>query len=184
MIGNIAMVRNCTELTEFINLRNSFKVPNQYPPSKLKVIMVDDLNPNQQDYICGSILLPQARAMEYLIEGDTFGFENEYLSKLNCDVDVKDYLTVLLAGLMEKSFDYVLFFDFVNNYNMPDIARVLTNFLYNSLGLVIYSFDQIQVDHSLLFNQSMIPEAFMNNKNMLISAGYANAIAPNLFMKF
>lgn len=183
MIGNIAMVQNCTELTDFINLRNSFKVPNQYPPSKLKVIMVDDLNPNQQDYICGSILLPHAKAMEYLIDGDTYNFENEYLMKLNCDSDVKDYLTVLLAGLMEKSFDYVFFFDFINNYNMPDISKVLLNFLYNSLGLVVYPFDQIKANNSLLFNQSMIPEAFINNKNMVMSAGYSSA-TPNLFMKF
>lgn len=182
MIGNITYVKSCSELTDLINIRNSFKIPRQPAvKSKVKVIVVDDMNPNQKDYICASILLPNAKAMEYLINGHEAMFRFEYERKLYNDPDIKEYFAVLLTGLMEKSYDYILFFDFVNNYNMPIISDTLMNFLVKTYGLVMVSYEQVKEDPNILFMQCMNNQYFLQNKNLIMEYGYSNS-RPKLFM--
>lgn len=187
MIGNISIATNFNELNFIIQTRINTKVKdyrsNGIKEPKCKVIVVDDLCPNDPDYVCASILLPDSKSMECLIEGDYMQFEYFYNMKLYNDPDIKEYLAVIITGLMERSYDYIIYFDFLNNSNMQPIANCLINFLDKNLGLIFYDAMCIQQNPQVLYNQSMKPESVMSNKMAIDAYGYSDR-KPTLFQQF
>lgn len=187
MIGNISVATNFNELNFIIQTRMNTKVAayksNGMNAPKCKVIVVDDFCPNESDYVCASILLPDSKSMECLIDGNYAQFDYFYRMKLLNDSDIKEYLVVIITGLMERAYDYVLYFDFQNNTNMQPIAQTLCSFLSDNLGLLFYDAACIQQNPQVLFYQSMKPEAMAANKSAIDAYGYSDR-APSLFQQF
>ena len=188
MIGNISIATNFNELNFIIQTRLNTKVSsymsNGMNGPKCKVIVVDDFCPSDdRDYVCASILLPDSKSMECLIDGNYAQFDYFYNMKLMNDPDIKEYLAVIITGLMERGYDYIFYFDFQNNTNMQPIAQSLINFLDRNLGLLFYNAACIQQNPQVLFYQSMRPEAMYANKKAIDSYGYSDK-APSLFQQF
>ena len=191
MIGNISIATNFNELNFIIQTRENIKVrsykSNGLDAPRYKVIVVDDYRPDDNDtdntYMCASILLPDGNSMECLINNDYRKFEYFYNMKLMNDKDVKEYLVAIIAGLMERAYDYIFYFDFQNNTIMPPIARYLIDFLSINLGLLFYDAVSIQQNPLTLFYQSMKPEAMYANKKAIDAYGYSNK-KPSLFQQF
>lgn len=189
MIGNISFATNPNELTFILQTRMNTKVAayksRGIDAPKCKVISIDDFCPRGiEDFLCASILLPPPRAMDYLIDGNYDQFYYLYKAKLTEDKDVVEYIIALVAGLMEKSWDYILYFDFDNNSNMGTIVTFLFNYLRLAFGLVFYSALDIQNNPNALYNQSVMPEFMMNNLNILYDNGYAQIIQESVFHQF
>lgn len=149
MIGKILMAGDMDELQNLCMVRSAFftsyitECKNRgvnFVPNKLKIVVINDTDSFGDDYIVGSILLPDSKAMFHLIEGDLLGFMDMYYNKLDNDRDVQEYLIVLIAGLVERGFDYVFYFD-NNDYSIwSPIANALQGYLYNKFGLsCVYS---------------------------------------------
>ena len=82
MIGNISIATNFNELNFIIQTRLNTKVSsymsNGMNAPKCKVIVVDDFCPNDdRDYVCASILLPDSKSMECLIDGNYAQYETD-----------------------------------------------------------------------------------------------------------
>jgi len=188
MIGNISIATNFNELNFIIQTRLNTKVrsymSNGIEAPKCKVIVIDDYCPKDDDnYMCASLLLPDGKSMECLINDDYAQFEYFYNMKLMNDQDVKEYLVVIIAGLMERGYDFIFYFDFQNNTIMQPIAQYLINFLNMNLGLLFYDAACIQQNPQALFYQSMRPEAMYANKKAIDAYGYSNK-KPSLFQQF
>lgn len=192
MIGNLTVAGSIQELSFILETRITHK---KQQCSKLgidiprcKVIVIDDwdITYDQDDYICASILLPDAKSMECIVAGNLATFRTLYWNKLENDNDVKEYLIVLLAGLMEKGFDYVFYTDTTNNANLIPIMIELTTFLNRKLGLKFYSSDDVLDNPYVLDEQSVSPEFRMPNKMAIQQYGYQNPDSPigNLFVQF
>lgn len=187
MIGNISIATSMQALNNIIALRNQYKVA-QYKQRgmtapRCKVIVIDDFCPKDPDYICGSILLPPPRSMECLIEGNMEMYEYIYHSKFVSDDDVHEYICILLTGLMERDIDYILYADTVNNYNMIPIISTLTQMLSMYYGLIFVGDGDIMNNPNLLFNQSVLPEFVVKDKELIDRYGYSDK-APSLFYQF
>lgn len=196
MIGNITIATNPMELNFIVQTRNTVKIPacrnNGIEEPKHKIIMVDDCKPNQDGFLCGSILLPGAEAMENLICENLANFSYFYDMKLKTDEEVIEYIAVIIAGVMEGPnrndgkpsvpYDFTLYFDCINNYNMPVIAQFLCEFLSKHFGLILYNAASIQANPALICSQSMMPEFMIRNKQFIADLGYSNN--PELFQRF
>lgn len=192
MIGNVMVAYDNNQLNYLVNERLKYKLnyANQkkqmgvkYEIPKCKVLLVDDYNPEQEDYVPASILLPNGNTMSYLIAGDEVDFRYLYTQKLNMDSEVKDYLAVIVAGLMEYNIDYILYFDCASNIYMQEISNVLLSFLNNMLGIVVYNAMQFQQDNSVCIQQSMLPHYVANNKLAIDGMGYSKN-KPTVFQQF
>ena len=193
MIGNVICAIDNTQLNNLIEIRKNFKynyikelnekTGQNFSIPKCKVIVIDDLVINQDDFIGGSILLPDGKAMYSLIENDYNNFSMQYINKLSNDPNIREYLTILLSGLIEKGFDYIIYFN-NNDYQMAlTIANVLFGYLYNMYGMIVYSYDNIINQPSLLLNQSIHPEKLVFDKQLIEQYGYA-LNNPGLFYNF
>ncbi len=186
MIGNVIIIADMESLSKVINIRNSTKVQSYIKagkkPPKCKVIMIDDYVPEDPDYICGSILLPPANSMYSLIEGDYAAFEYMYNEKLYKDAGVTEYMIIILTGLMERGFDYIIYCD-RSNMNMVPISNILFNFMHNKFGLNFIGDGDVMRDPRLLFNQAVAPEYYQRNKFLIDSYGYSDR-EPSLFAQF
>lgn len=192
MIGNLTIAGSVQELSFILKTRINHR-KQQYSRlgidiPRCKVIVIDDwdITYDQDDYICASILLPDAKSMECIVAGNLDTFRMLYWNKLENDNDVKEYLIVLLAGLMEKGFDYVFYADTINNPNLIPIMIELTTFLNRKLGLNFYSSDVIMENPNVLDEQSVSPEFRIPNKLAIQQYGYQNPDSPigNLFVQF
>ena len=193
MIGNVICAIDNAQLNNLIEIRKNFKynyikelnekTGQNFSIPKCKVIVIDDLVINQDDFIGGSILLPDGKAMYSLIENDYNNFSMQYINKLSNDPNIREYLTILLSGLIEKGFDYIIYFN-NNDYQMAlTIANVLFGDLYNMYGMIVYSYDNIINQPSLLLNQSIHPEKLVFDKQLIEQYGYA-LNNPGLFYNF
>ena len=193
MIGNVICAIDNVQLNNLIEIRKNFKynyikelnekTGQNFSIPKCKVIVIDDLVINQDDFIGGSILLPDGKAMYSLIENDYNNFSMQYINKLSNDPNIREYLTILLSGLIEKGFDYIIYFN-NNDYQMAlTIANVLFGYLYNMYGMIVYSYDNIINQPSLLLNQSIHPEKLVFDKQLIEQYGYA-LNNPGLFYNF
>lgn len=193
MIGNVICAIDNAQLNNLIEIRKNFKynyikelnekTGQNFSIPKCKVIVIDDLVINQDDFIGGSILLPDGKAMYSLIENDYNNFSMQYINKLSNDPNIREYLTILLSGLIEKGFDYIIYFN-NNDYQMAlTIANVLFGYLYNMYGMIVYSYDNIINQPSLLLNQSIHPEKLVFDKQLIEQYGYT-LNNPGLFYNF
>jgi len=190
MIGNITIANNTQELSAIIQTRLNTKVrdyrKNGMEAPKCKVIVVDDYcnEYNQDDYITAPILLPDSKSMECLVFGQMDQFEYLYRYKLMNDPDIKEYLIVLVAGLMEKQFDYIFYFDTANNTNLAPIESVLMNFLREAIGLTFRTAGEVIQNPQLLYEQSMLVEFYQSNLMAVSQWGYNVKSTNGLFRNF
>ena len=118
MICNVSCAINFEQLNSLIEIRKRFKYEytknlnertgQNFGIPKCKIIVVDDMIIKQDNYIGGSILLPDARAMYSLIEGDYYSFKADYQNKIYNDVNVREYLIILLSAFFCCNFLYFL----------------------------------------------------------------------------
>ena len=178
MIGNVTFARDKNELNSLIGMRNQYFtncIINyaakgiMFKPHKLKIIVVNDMSSDNcnSDFIIGSILLPNSRAMFALIEGDYNTFIQEYYNKLETDKDIQEYLIVLLAGLVDKEFDYVFYFDCDDPSMYNAISNALMNYLYQKFGITAIYTPVVLSNPNLFLSQSIIPERIMMVQNLI-----------------
>lgn len=189
MIGNISVAGNANQLNYLINLRTNYiqgqvtayqqKLGDSFKPNKLKIIVIDDMSTCGEDYIIGSILLPNTRALIYLTEGDNNGFAQEYIRKLE-DPNVQEYIVVLLAGLVERNFDYIFYFNNDDPIMIQSIASVLFNYLYQKFGIIVYD---VLSNPATLGMQSIDTNRFMEVQNLIYQYKISNR-QPSLFQQF
>lgn len=192
MIGNITMARNMNELQTLIQSKYTFM--NNYielckskgatieKPHKTKIVVINDTNSCGDEYIVGSILLPNSRAMFHLIEGHTNDFVYEYYNKLMYDSEIQEYIAVLLAGLLERGFDYIFYFDNEDDSICLPICNALSNYLYTTYGVVCYNAIDV-ISNNLYMNQSIVPEAVTNIQNIINNYKLSNR-PTQLFMQY
>lgn len=192
MIGNVSKAMTNEDLNSLISIRLGFKhsyakklkeIGVDYKVPKCKIIVIDDIVISEDDYIGGSILLPDARTMDLLINGDYINFSNQYHQKLLNDENIKEYLIILLTGLMEKGFDYILYFNSMDFSLSQTISQSLCQFLENTIGLIIYPIEAIKNYPNLLLEQSINVNYIQQNKLAIDSYGYS-VKQPNLFQQF
>lgn len=193
MIGNVSCAINFEQLNSLIEIRKRFKYEytknlnektgQNFGIPKCKIIVIDDMIIKQDNYIGGSILLPDARAMYSLIEGDYYSFKTDYQNKIYNDVNVREYLIILLSGLIEKGFDYIIYFNSDDFQMSVTIAKELFEALYNLYGIIVYSFEQIYNQPILLNNQCIDPNKLLFDKQQIEQYGYSTRKA-GLFYTF
>lgn len=189
MIGNISFAGDSNQLNYLIQLRTSFKNgqvemykqkgDNNFQPNKLKIIILDDMSQCGDNCLIGSILLPNTRALIKLTEGDYNGFTQEYINKLESP-DIQEYIVILLAGLVERNFDYIFFFNNDDQAMVKYISNVLFTYLFNKFGIIVYDC----MSNSALFAcQSVDSNRFMQAQNLIIQYKMSNR-EPSLFWQF
>ena len=187
MIGNISVATDPNALNFIIKTRLDLKVAaykqSGFIEPKCKVIVVDDYDPKQKDFACGSILLPDTNASNCLVEGDMYDFEQFYQVKLMYDDMVREYINTIIAGIMDYYMDYVFYFDFVNNMYMPYIADALLRFLHENDGLIFYNAIDISNNPLLLLEQSMEPSFMQRNRKLIEDAGLNRTESTGVFQK-
>lgn len=191
MIGNITVAGSTQELgficeTRYRKIQKYRNMGLEAP--RCKVIVVDDwdITYDQDDYICAPILLPDAKSMECLVAGDMNSFHMLYWNKLENDQDVREYIICILAGLMEKGFDYVFYVDGLNNPNLVPIMKELMSYLNAKYGLDFFTVNDISYNPDLLNEMSVDVKFRESNKAIIQQYGYQNPNSPvgNLFTTF
>ena len=192
MIGNISIIGNMNQLQSFIMIRGQFmksyitecnKNGIAFVPNKTKIVVVNDTDSCSDDYIVGSILLPNSRAMFHLIEGDYNNFCQEYYNKLESHPSVQEYIVVLLAGLMERNFDYIFYFDNDDPSMWTPIAKALFDYLGMKFGVIGYNDSLYYNNPSLFLAQSIAPEKREFVQNIIKQYKLSNR-PTSLFMEF
>lgn len=192
MIGNISIAGDMNQLQTFVMLRNQFmtsyvteckKRGISFIPNKTKIVVVNDTDSCGDEYIVGSILLPNSRAMFNLIEGDYNSFCQEYYNKLEYDVDVQEYIVVLLAGLVERGFDYIFYFDNNDPAIWTPIAKALFDYLGMKFGIVGYDVMSYCNNPNLFISPSIVPEKRELVQNTITKYKLSNR-PESLFMQF
>lgn len=193
MIGNIITAGNMNELQTLIQIRGQYlksyleacKEKNiRIEPHKTKIVVINDTDSCSDDYIVGSILLPNSRAMFCLIEGDYNSFINEYYSKLDNDPDVQEYIAVLLAGMLERNFDYIFYFDTEDFSMYNSLCKALVYYLNSRYGVVCYSLEDCMDYPNIFITQSIIPEAIANVQNIVNNYRLSNRPTGQLFVQY
>lgn len=189
MIGNISVAGNAVQLQTLINIRANFKqgqsgmykqkLGDDFKPNKLKIIVLDDMSTCGEDYLIGSILLPNTRALIYLTEGDYNSFTQEYMRKLE-DPSIQEYIVVLLAGLVERNFDYIFYFNNDDPTMVLSMSYVLFGYLYQKFGIIVYD---VLNNPSTLAMQSIDTNRFMEVQNLIYQYKMSNR-PPSLFQQF
>lgn len=185
MIGKIMVANNMVELQQLIMMRNQFMTSYgevcknkgfNFVPNNVKIIILSDTESHSDDYIVGSILLPNSRAMFNLIEGDYNKFVQEYQYKLNSDPDIQEFIVLLLAGLVEKGFDYIFYFDNDDLSMCNTIGSALFSYLYAKFGV-------INSNNMNFIEQSIIPEKVVDIENLIRQYKLSNR-PESLFIEF
>jgi hypothetical protein len=124
--------------------------------------------------------------MECLISGDMNSFHMLYWNKLENDQDVREYIICILAGLMEKGFDYLFYVDGLNNPNLVPIMKELMSYLNAKYGLDFFTVNDISYNPDLLNEISVDVRFRESNKAIIQQYGYQNPNSPvgNLFTTF
>lgn len=170
MIGNISVAYNSIDLNNLLQLRQKciadiseyYRANNMKNEiTKTKIVVINDVNNLNDEYIVGSILLPDSRAMFALIEGDYNNFSRMYFERLDNDPDIREYLVVLLAGLIERNFSYIFYFDNDDPNIVYPISNALFSYLKMRFGIYMYT-----------------PEMLFNNEFLLISQGIDQSYLP------
>lgn len=150
-------------------------------PVDIKLVSVDDEYHVDDYYVNASILLPDAKAMECLLNDDIQGFEYFYTMHLNSP-DVREYLLVLVAGLMTKAIDYIICFG-NDCVNMPAIPNFLLGFLQQNIGLNLIPYEQVWMDWTKVLEPGIMPGYMSSNFAALQANGYVETTT-GLFQHF
>lgn len=192
MIGNITIAGDMNELQNLIAIRTQFLtsyISNcksrgiPFEPHKMKIVVINDTDSCGDDYIVGSILLPNSRAIFSLIEGDYNTFVQEYYNKLESDPDVQEYIIVLLAGLVERGFDYVFYFDSNDPSIYTPIANTLMQYLNQKFGVVAAFTPTVLMRPDLFLSSSIAPQYITNIQNLIQQYKLSNKPA-SLFVQY
>lgn len=163
MIGNISIALTYQELMSLIDIRNQYRTQlaqtGQTDFNKTKIVVINDTDSYGDNYIVGSILLPDSKAMFSLIEGNYEGFRTQYYRKLESDPQIHEYLIVLLAGLIERGFDYIFYFDSEDPQFTNVIASALVTYLYSRYGISVLSY----TDYYLVSDPNIVMTSSVNN---------------------
>lgn len=173
-IGNVTVAfceRDCLNIQTALHKKAEIYKGNGFIPIPYKFVSVDDEYHYEDYYVNASILLPDAKAMECLLNDDIQGFEYFYGMHLNSQ-DVREYLLVLVAGLMTKPIDYIICFG-EDCMNMPMIPDFLLKFLGSNIGLNIITANLVFMDNSLVFTPGILPGYMSSNFAALQANGYA-----------
>ena len=128
MIGNVTIAGSVNDLNTFMSYRSKLD-------KKIKIVVISDSTFQFNNCIVGSILLPSSDAMFDLVEGNHVGFTQKYFNKLDYDIDTREYLIVLLAGLIEYGTDYCFFFNSDDPTIWNPIANALSEYLDIRFGI-------------------------------------------------
>lgn len=128
MIGSLYCANDIQELQFVINRRSMYK------SNQVKVIVIDDENINQANYIGGSILLPPPDVIYHLIDsGNRMEFANMYNMYLNSQ-EVLGYIAIIIAALF-KGNDIILYTHSSDeSMFLPELLMFLRN-----MGLIVTS---------------------------------------------
>ena len=179
MIGNITIAGDMNELQNLIAVRTQFLtsyISNcksrgiPFEPHKMKIVVINDTDSCGDDYIVGSILLPNSRAMFSLIEGDYNTF-------------VQEYLIVLLAGLVERGFDYVFYFDSNDPSIYTPIANTLMQYLNQKFGVIAAFTPTVIMRPDLFLSSSISPQYITSIQNLIQQYKLSNKPA-SLFIQY
>lgn len=109
-----------------------------------------------------------------------------YWNKLENDQDVREYIICILAGLMEKGFDYLFYVDGLNNPNLIPIMKELMSYLNAKYGLDFFTVNDISYNPDLLNEISVDVKFRESNKVIIQQYGYQNpnSTVGNLFTTF
>lgn len=161
MIGNISIALTNQDLVNLVEVRKQCR--NSIGPvigiqefNKTKIVVINDMDSHGgSNYIVGSILLPDSKSMMALIDGDYATFKFLYHQKLANDPQVQEYLVVLLAGLVERNFDYIFYFDSEDPYIFNYLVPALLDYLVENFGLVFYEASDFIQDPKLVCERSV-----------------------------
>jgi hypothetical protein len=193
MIGNIMVAGNATELQFLINYKGTYlqayaeACKNSGVNQEIhhtKIVVVNDIEGSGDDYIVASILLPNSRAMFFLIDEDYNNFVYEYYNKLDNDPDIQEYIAVLLAGMLERNFDYILYFDNDDAKMWMPICKALVDYLYSRFGVLCYGIGDIRSNPQLLLSQGIIPECVVKVQDIVNRYKLSNRPNDQLFIQY
>lgn len=189
MIGNVTIVGSMEQLNCYLSLRGNFLSSysamckqNNTPCDvhKNKIIVVDDIKASGDDYIVASILLPKSRTMPYLIDDNAL-FKDMYWYDLDNDPDVQEIIAILLTGILERNFDYTLYFD---NDFWYQIASALSEYLYVRFGIMCYGLDEVMANNSIILQQSIAPESVTRAQSIVDRYELSNRQPGQLFVQY
>lgn len=183
-IGNVTVAfsdEQAVSILEALRKKTELYRTNGFIPVVSKFVSVDDEYHVEDYYVNASILLPDAKAMECLLNDDIQGFEYFYTMHLNSP-DVREYLLVLVAGLMTKAIDYIICFS-NDCVNMPAIPNFLLGFLQQNIGLNLISCEQVCMDWTKVLEPGIMPGYMSSNFAALQANGYVETTT-GLFQHF
>jgi hypothetical protein len=190
MIGNISIALTYQELMSLIDIRNQYRTQlaqtGQTDFNKTKIVVINDTDSYGDNYIVGSILLPDSKAMFSLIEGDYEGFQTQYYRKLESDPQIHEYLVVLLAGLIERGFDYIFYFDSEDPQFTNIIASALATYLYfgSRYGISVLSYNDYVMSNPNIVMTSSVNNYYLPRINDEIRQYKLSNKPESLFIEF
>ena len=193
MIGNIAIVGDANSLNSYLAVRQQYLYSYKmgcaqkglnYEPHKIKIVVVNDVEPNGDDYIVGSILLPKSSAMFHIVDGDIESFKQQYFYDLDSDPNIQEYIAVLLTGILERDIDFVLCFNNDDFTMWTTIAMALTEYMYSRYGVVCFDGNAVMNDYTILLSQSILPEAVTNVQSIIDNYHLSNRDGSQLFVRY
>lgn len=188
MIGNISIALTYQELMSLIDIRNQYRSQlaqtGKTDFNKTKIVVINDTDSYGDSYIVGSILLPDSKAMFSLIEGDYEGFQTQYYRKLESDPQIHEYLVVLLAGLIERGFDYIFYFDSEDPQFTNVIASALATYLHSRYGISILPYNAYVVSNSNIIMISSVNKYYLPRINDEIRRYKLSNKPESLFIEF
>jgi len=188
MIGNISIALTYQELMSLIDIRNQYRTQlaqtGKTDFNKTKIVVINDTDSYGDSYIVGSILLPDSKAMFSLIEGDYEGFQAQYYRKLESDPQIHEYLIVLLAGLIERGFDYIFYFDSEDPQFTNVIASALVTYLYSRYGISVLSYNEYVMSNPNIVMTSSVNNYYLPRINDEIRQYKLSNKPESLFVEF
>ena len=169
MQGTIFLAMSPMEVNNIKTIRVQMGKTN-----KCKVICIDDMSTaSSPDVICASILLPSANSLINMIDHeDPYAngqFIADYTNKLTNDPDIIEYLSILLAGVLQYGIDYIFYYDGTND---PIVINVLCSILSRYYGIRFVLYNDILANTNLLFYEAIDPRFIPNTMNLIHRFGY------------